>query len=164
MLYKSVYSSPMGDMLIACDDGRLTGLWFFGSKYFADGISQNAVSEQTPVMREVFRWLDIYFSGKNPGAAPPVGFAGSPFQLDVWEELCKIPYGQTVTYGSIAKAVAQKKGLGRMSAQAVGNAVGRNRISIIVPCHRVVGADGSLCGYAGGLDIKAQLLQLENIK
>lgn len=163
MMYRSVYSSPLGDMLIACDDECLTGLWFFGAKYFAHGLPDNAVPGHTPITDKVCRWLDAYFAGENTDATPPTRLSGTPFQKAVWEELCKIPYGQTVTYGSIAEKIARQRGSGRLSAQAVGNAVGQNRISIIVPCHRVVGADGSLCGYAGGIQKKAELLRLEGV-
>lgn len=109
------------------------------------------------------KWLDIYFSGKEPDFMPPVHMIGSPFRLSVWELLRQIPYGETVTYGELAKMVAEKRGLSRMSAQAVGGAVGHNEISIIVPCHRVVGSDGSLTGYAGGVDRKERLLTLEGV-
>lgn len=163
MIYRSVYSSPLGDMLIACDDKCLTGLWFFGAKYFAHGLPDNAVSGKTPITDKVCRWLDAYFAGEDPGMIPPVRLNGTDFQKAVWEELCKIPYGQTVTYGSIAEKIARQRGSGKLSAQAVGNAVGQNRISVIVPCHRVVGDDGSLCGYAGGILKKAELLRLEGV-
>ncbi|HJA94337.1 MAG TPA: methylated-DNA--[protein]-cysteine S-methyltransferase, partial [Candidatus Eisenbergiella merdipullorum] len=109
----------------------------------------------------VKQWLDIYFSGKDPDFTIPLHFTGTAFQNEVWKILCTIPYGQTETYGEIAKQIAVRKGLPHMSAQAVGGAVGHNEISIIVPCHRVVGADGSLTGYAGGIDKKIKLLQLE---
>lgn len=163
MLYTSVYKSPIGDMLIACDDEYITGLWFFGSKYFADSLSVDAVQKQTPVIRLTKQWLDAYFAERDPGEPPPFRMFGTPFQLDVWDELCKIPYGETVSYGDIAKAVASRRGVERMSPQAVGGAVGRNRISIIVPCHRVIAADKTLCGYAGGLDIKKELLRIEGV-
>ena len=109
-------------------------------------------------------WLIIYFSGKEPDFCPPVHMTGTPFQLSVWKILQQIPYGKTVTYGEIAKEIAREKGLSRMSAQAVGGAVGHNKISIIVPCHRVIGKDGSLTGYAGGIDKKMKLLDLEGVK
>lgn len=112
-------------------------------------------------LREVRRWLDIYFSGHEPDFMPPIHMIGSDFQLTVWELLTQIPYGETTTYGELAKRVAQKRGLPCMSAQAVGGAVGHNEISIIVPCHRVVGTGGSLTGYAGGVDRKQKLLTLE---
>lgn len=107
------------------------------------------------------RWLTIYFSGREPDFIPPLHIIGSTFQLAVWEILRKIPYGKTTTYGEIAKTIARQQGLPRMSAQAVGGAVGHNEISIIIPCHRVVGTNGSLTGYAGGIDKKVKLLNLE---
>lgn len=107
------------------------------------------------------RWLDIYFSGQQPDFMPPLHMSGTPFQMAVWETLREIPYGQTTTYGAIARKIARQRGLSKMSAQAVGQAVGRNELSILVPCHRVVGTNGSLTGYAGGIDKKIQLLQLE---
>lgn len=163
MQYTSVYDSPMGEILIACEGEAISGLWFFGSKYFADGLSFESEPKLTPVIREARRWLDVYFSGRDPGAPPPVYMSGTEFQMDIWNELCQIPYGQTVTYGCLAAKAARRRGMAKMSAQAVGSAVGRNRITLMVPCHRVVGAGGALCGYAAGLDRKAALLSLENI-
>lgn len=157
------YMSPFGDMLLACDEIGLTGLWFEGAKYYAGNLSPEHTKKETPVLKEARRWLDIYFSGKEPDFLPQLHLTGSPFQLSVWKILQQIPYGKTVTYGEIAKRLAEERGLPHMSAQAVGGAVGHNRISIIVPCHRVVGSDGSLTGYAGGIDRKAGLLQLEGL-
>ena len=114
-----------------------------------------------PVVELARKWLDIYFSGREPDIEVPLHLTGTPFQNEVWELLRTIPYGNTVTYGELTKRLAEKKGLPRMSAQATGGAVGRNPVSIIVPCHRVVGADGSLTGYAGGVDKKLKLLELE---
>lgn len=113
-------------------------------------------------MEQTKKWLTIYFSGREPDFLPPIHMIGTPFQLSVWKILQKIPYGKTVTYGEIAKEIAAQKGLPRMSAQAVGGAVGHNELSVIVPCHRVVGTNGSLTGYAGGIDKKVKLLTLEN--
>ena len=150
------YDSPLGGMLLAADEVGLTGLWFGGQKYFADTLPQEHVQWETPVLAETRRWLDVYFSGREPDFLPPLHPLGSPFRQAVWEVLLTIPYGETMTYGDIARR------LGRMEAfQAVGGAVGHNPISIIVPCHRVVGSDGGLRGYAGGLDKKARLLRLE---
>lgn len=157
------YMSPFGDMLLACDEIGLTGLWFEGAKYYAGNLSLEHTKKETPVLKEARRWLDIYFSGKEPDFLPQLHLTGSPFQLSVWKILQQIPYGKTVTYGEIAKRLAEERGLPHMSAQAVGGAVGHNRISIIVPCHRVVGSDGSLTGYAGGIDRKAGLLRLEGL-
>ena len=161
MQYTSYYYSPLGDILLAADDIGLTGLWFEGQKYFALNLSGEHEEKEIPLFKKVKQWLDIYFSGKKPDFNVPLHFTGTSFQNRVWEILCTIPYGQTVTYAGIAKQIADEKGLLYMSAQAVGRAVGHNEISIIVPCHRVVGTNGSLTGYAGGIDKKIKLLQLE---
>ena len=161
MQYTSHYASPIGEILLAADEIGLTGLWFEGQKYFALHLDKNHEDKEIPLFTTVKQWLTIYFSGKEPDFSVPLHFTGTDFQNEVWEILCTIPYGQTVTYGEIAKQAAAKKGLSRMPAQAVGGAVGRNKISILVPCHRVVGATGSLTGYAGGIDKKIALLQLE---
>ena len=161
MQYTSHYRSPIGNILLAADEIGLTGLWFEGQKYFALYLDKEHEEREIPIFEKAKEWLDIYFSGKAPGFTVPLHFTGTDFQNEVWEILCAIPYGRTLTYGEIAKQIAAKKGLPRMSAQAVGGAVGRNGISIIVPCHRVVGANGSLTGYAGGIDKKIKLLQLE---
>lgn len=158
MTYTYNYSSPEGEILIAANDNGLTGLWFYGAKYFAADLEDARTEELTPVLRQTLRWLDTYFSGSEPDFMPPLELHGSDFRRRVWAELAKIPYGETVTYGEIAKK------LGVKSAQAVGGAVGHNPVSIIVPCHRVLGADGSLTGYAGGTDKKARLLELERGK
>ena len=149
MQYISHYRSPLGDILLAADQNCLTGLWFEGQKYFALHLEKTK------------EWLDIYFSGKEPDFTVPLRFIGTDFQKEVWKILCSIPYGQTMTYGEIAGKLAEKRGKKSMSAQAVGGAVGHNRISILVPCHRVVGSDGSLTGYAGGIEKKVKLLTLE---
>lgn len=161
MQYISHYHSPLGDILLAADSAGLTGLWFEGQKYFALYLDKEHEEKELPVFEEAKRWLDIYFSGKNPDFQVPLHFTGTDFQNEVWEILYAIPYGQTTTYGEIAAQLAKKRGLPRMSAQAVGDAVGHNEISIIVPCHRVVGASGSLTGYAGGIEKKIELLRLE---
>lgn len=158
MTYTYNYSSPLGEILLAANDNGLTGLWFYGAKYFAADLEDARTEKLTPVLRQTLRWLDIYFSGSEPDFMPPLELRGSDFRRRVWAELAKIPYGETVTYGEIAKK------LGVKSAQAVGGAVGHNPVSIIVPCHRVLGADGSLTGYAGGTDKKARLLELERGK
>ena len=164
MHYTTFYESPIGRMLLAADDTGLTGLWFEGQKYFARCLGRESEEKELPVFAEAKRWLDIYFSGKEPDFTLPFHFIGTDFQKEVWEILCAIPYGQTMTYGAIADQLAKKRGLSRMSAQAVGGAVGHNNLSIIVPCHRVVGSDGSLTGYAGGIERKTFLLNLENAK
>lgn len=161
MQYISHYPSPIGRILLAADDIGLTGLWFEGQKYFARCLDQEREEKEIPIFEQVKCWLDIYFSGNKPDFSVPLHFMGTDFQNEVWKILYTIPYGQTTTYGEIAKRLAAQRGLRRMSAQVVGGAVGRNEISIIVPCHRVVGADGSLTGYAGGIDKKVKLLQLE---
>ena len=161
MQYISHYPSPIGNMLLAADEMGLTGLWFEGQKYFALDLHKEHEEKEIPLFEKVKQWLDIYFSGKEPDFTIPLHFTGTEFQKEVWEILCTIPYGQTMTYGEIAKRIAARKGLPHMSAQAIGGAVGHNRISIIVPCHRVVGADGSLTGYACGIEKKAKLLKLE---
>ena len=163
MQYISHYASPVGNILLAADNTGLTGLWFEGQKYFALSLDKEHEEKEIPLFERVKQWLDIYFSGKDPDFTVPLHFTGTAFQNEVWKILCTIPYGQTETYGGIAKQVAVRKGLPHMSAQAVGGAVGHNEISIIVPCHRVVGADGSLTGYAGGIDKKIKLLQLEKV-
>lgn len=164
MEYITHYQSPIGSILLAADETGLTGLWFDGAKYFTDCPASEHKEENTPVLEQTKEWLIIYFSGKEPDFCPPVHMTGTPFQLSVWKILQQIPYGKTVTYGEIAKEIAREKGLSRMSAQAVGGAVGHNKISIIVPCHRVIGKDGSLTGYAGGIDKKMKLLDLEGVK
>ena len=161
MQYISYYQSSLGGMLLAADDIGLTGAWFEGQKYFALCLDKQYEEKEIPLFERAKRWLDIYFSGNEPDFNVPLHFMGTEFQKEVWKILCTIPYGKTTTYGAIAKQLAARKGLEHMSAQAVGGAVGHNRISIIVPCHRVVGADGSLTGYTGGLDKKVKLLNLE---
>ncbi len=161
-MFANHYDSPVGGITLASDGEFLTGLWFDGAKYFPAGIS-DAEEKPLPVFEEAKRWLDIYFGGKEPDFMPPVLAQGTAFRTGVWKFLKTIPYGSTVTYGEIAAAMAKRKGLPKMSAQAVGGAVGHNPVSIIIPCHRVVGADGSLTGYAGGIDRKIALLRLEGV-
>lgn len=161
MQYVGRYQSPLGNILLAADDLGLTGLWFEGQKYFARCLEKEHREQEIPLLVKVKRWLDIYFAGKEPDFTIPLHFKGTDFQNEVWEILSSIPYGKTTTYGEIAKIIAAKKGLQHMSTQAVGGAVGHNEISIIVPCHRVVGTNGSLTGYAGGIDRKIKLLALE---
>ena len=161
MQYTQFYDSPLGRIVLACDDVGLTGLWF------DDGRGKALPDEEYeeaphPHHAAASRWLDDYFERKDPGFLPPLHLIGTPFQCDVWEELLKIPYGETKSYGAIAAAVAKKRGVPRMAAQAVGGAVGRNNIVIIIPCHRVIGADGNLTGYNGGLEKKIALLALES--
>lgn len=160
--YTSVYSSELGDILLAADEIGLTGLWFFGQSYFADTLPAEQVAQETPILAQAREWLDEYFSGKEPDFTPTLHPMGSPFRQAVWKLLLQIPYGQTTTYGEIARQLEKLQNRPHMSAQAVGGAVGHNGISIIIPCHRVVGTKGSLTGYAGGLDKKMALLELEH--
>lgn len=160
--YTSVYSSELGDILLAADEIGLTGLWFFGQSYFADTLPAEQVAQETPILAQAREWLDEYFSGKEPDFTPTLHPIGSPFRQAVWKLLLQIPYGQTTTYGEIARQLEKLQNRPHMSAQAVGGAVGHNGISIIIPCHRVVGTKGSLTGYAGGLDKKMALLELEH--
>ena len=163
MQYTAAYQSSVGDVLLAADETGLTGLWFVGEKFYALSLDPEHEERETPIFAITRRWLDIYFSGHEPDFMPPVHMIGSEFRRCVWELLLQIPYGTTVTYGDLARQVARRRGLRRMSAQAVGGAVGHNEISIIVPCHRVVGTNGSLTGYAGGVDKKRRLLELEGV-
>ncbi len=156
MIFMTHYDSPLGRITLASDGSALTGLWFDGQRHF--GGRQGALCSTSvglPVFAETRRWLDRYFSGCGPDFTPPLSLQGTPFQRRVWEALLAIPYGATVSYGELARR------LGIRSAQAVGGAVGRNPVSLVVPCHRVVGANGALTGYAAGLDRKQALLQLE---
>ena len=160
--YTSVYSSELGDILLAADEIGLTGLWFFGQSYFADTLPAEQIAQETPILAQAKEWLDEYFSGKEPDFTPTLHPMGSPFRQAVWKLLLQIPYGQTTTYGEIARQLEKLQNRPHMSAQAVGGAVGHNGISIIIPCHRVVGTKGNLTGYAGGLDKKMALLELEH--
>lgn len=161
MIYTKEYQSPLGAILLAADGEGLTGLWFRGQKYFAAGLAEDRRAGESPALTEASRWLDSYFKGQRPEMLPPLHPVGSQFQRAVWDLLLDIPYGSTTTYGELAAKLAVQMGRPRMSAQAVGGAVGHNRISIIIPCHRVVGAGGSLTGYAGGVERKLALLKLE---
>ena len=161
MEYIYHYKSPLGGITVASNGKAITGLWFDGQKYFADTLDKNHKESQLPVFEQAKEWLDIYFSGKSPDFTPQICMKTTEFRKTVWKIMLEIPYGKTTTYGEIAKKTAEAKGLAKMSAQAVGNAVGHNAISIIIPCHRVIGANGKLTGYAGGLDKKIKLLELE---
>lgn len=163
MQYFSKYKSPLGNILLAADEIGLTGLWFEKQKYFPVVLQKDYIEKELPIFKDTKYWLDIYFQGKEPDFRLPLHFVGTEFQKEIWNFLCEIPYGHTVTYGQIAKQLAEKRNIKCMSAQAVGGAVGRNKISIIVPCHRVVGTNGSLTGYAGGINKKIELLKLEGI-
>lgn len=165
MIYLDFYLSPLGPITLASNGEALTGLWFDGQKYFGSTLPKKAEhqikGEKLLVFEETKRWLELYFAGKIPDFTPPLAWETTPFRRAVWEILLSIPYGQTRTYGEIARKIAEQKGIASMSAQAVGGAVGHNPISIIVPCHRVVGSNGSLTGYAGGMEKKLRLLELE---
>ena len=159
MTYAAYYSSPLGKIILVSNGTALTELDFAED---VSAASATRTQKDLPVFEEVSRWLDAYFAGRDPGALPPLAPHGTAFQQAVWKILRRIPYGTTTTYGRIAAHIAAARG-GRMSAQAVGGAVGRNPISILIPCHRVIGTDGSLTGYAGGLDKKEYLLRLEGV-
>lgn len=158
MMYSTNYDSPLGRLLLMSDGTSLTGLWMHGQKYFAATAGANVIQkDDLPIFDKARDWLNRYFAGVRPQISElPLAPCGSDFRKSVWKILCEIPYGHVITYGDIAKR------LGVKSAQAVGGAVGHNPISIIIPCHRVVGASGDLTGYAGGLDNKLKLLKLEN--
>lgn len=161
--YTSKYMSTLGGMTMASDGDRLIGLWFEGQQHFASTINADKAEKNDllPVFAHTRLWLDEYFSGKAPSFTPPIRLLGTDFQQMVWQMLLQIPYGTTSTYRHIAHQAASQRGIATMSAQAVGGAVGRNPISIIVPCHRVIGTDGTLTGYAGGIDRKEKLLRME---
>lgn len=163
MLYTMRYDSPVGELVLAQKKEALAGLWIVGQKYFPDFRRKETQEKaDSPILNQTKEWLDRYFRGEKPlirelKLAPE----GSEFRRAVWKLLCEIPCGEVTTYGELSRRIAADRGLERMSAQAVGGAVSHNPISIIIPCHRVVGTDGSLTGYAGGLDRKVRLLQLE---
>ena len=156
------YDSPLGCITLTGEGDALTGLRFEGRRPPAELLSAGHEEKPLPVLSEAARWLDLYFAGRDPGFTPTLRLKGSPFSRAVWELLLTVPFGETVTYGALAARLAEARGLPRMSAQAVGGAVGRNPVALIVPCHRVIGADGGLVGYGGGLRRKEILLELEN--
>ncbi|MDR1390399.1 MAG: methylated-DNA--[protein]-cysteine S-methyltransferase [Treponema sp.] len=161
MYYSTTYPSPVGTITLACDGTSLAGLWIDGQKYHGAASSMTA-NDNMPVFGAAKKWLDRYFAGGKPAVSElPLAPAGGEFRRGVWDILCEIPYGSVVTYGSIAKKMAVKTGKKNMSGRAVGGAVGHNPISIIIPCHRVIGSNGSLTGYAGGIGTKVKLLELE---
>lgn len=173
MLYKKIYKSLLGDILIVFDEEALFGLYLYSQKEFAENLKDTEIveiyevalsaskEEEYKILRLTETWLDKYFSGEDPGFIPPIKFYGSKFRKDVWDILLKIPYGETRTYKEVGEALLASGKYERVSNQAVGGAVGHNPISLIIPCHRVIGSDGSLRGYAGGLDVKRKLLELE---
>ena len=163
MIRTAFYDAPYGRYVMAAEDGALTGLWLEGQKYFPSDLPEPS-GEEAEIFAHTRRWLDAYFAGRQPDvSALPMAPRGSAFAQSVWQLLLEIPYGQTVTYGQLAEQLAKKRGLAHMSAQAVGGAVEHNPLSIIIPCHRVLGAKNQLTGYAGGLDVKTFLLKLEGI-
>lgn len=161
MDYVAKYASPLGEIFLASDGENLTGLWFDNQKYFMNILSSENEERMLPIFVKVSSWLDRYFNGEKPEVDFSIKPRGSEFRQLVWNRLIQIPYGETITYGEIAEELELRIGK-PMSAQAVGGAVGHNPISVIIPCHRVVGANGNLTGYAGGIDKKVYLLNLEN--
>ena len=157
--YIDTYASPLGIITMGSNGKQLTGLWFEGQKFFGNTLCDR--HHALPIFEETRTWLDVYFQGKRPSFTPPILLNDTPFRRTVWQLLLTIPYGETTTYKDIARQWARQHGVKSMSSQAVGGAVGRNPISIIIPCHRVIGTNGSLTGYAGGLDRKRWLLQWE---
>ena len=163
MNYISHYISPLGSITLASDGNALIGLWFDGQKHFGTTLGNEYEEKTLPVFDQTAAWLDIYFSGGIPDFTPDIHLNGTDFRKDVWDILLTIPYGKTMTYGEIAAMIAHKRGVPSISAQAIGGAIGRNPISIIVPCHRIMGANDNLTGYAGGIERKAALLKIEGI-
>lgn len=161
MLYKKDYESPVCKILLLAEDEYLIGCHFEGSKYYPTTLEKSACTGKSHVIEETCEYLDHYFKGQIPTKCPHIKLEGTAFQKDVWNLLLEIPYGEVRTYGDLAKIMAKKRGIQKMSSQAIGQAVGKNPIGIIVPCHRVIGQNGSLIGYAGGLDKKKILLELE---
>ena len=162
MDYYCTISSPLGDILLASDGTALTGLWFTDSVTCPKNAGSGMQETELPVFEQTEEWLRIYFSGRKPDFRPPLFLHGTPFRTAVWQILETVPYGTTMSYGELACKTAERLGVSRMSAQAVGNAVKHNPISLIIPCHRIIGADGSLTGYAGGIERKRFLLELEH--
>jgi len=161
MHYTNKYHSPLGAITLASDGEALTGLWFENQKYFGETLSAETKERALPIFKRTKQWLDIYFRGECPDFMPKLSLNATPFRMAVWEILSSIPYGCVMSYGAISDIMAKKMKTGKMCARAVGGAVGHNPISIITPCHRVVGSDGKLTGYAGGIDKKLKLLALE---
>lgn len=165
-IYGTQYISPLGNIFLASDGKNLIGLWIEGQKYFVNNfeVETMIIKDNLEIFIKTKKWLDRYFKLQKPNISElELAPIGSKFRTNVWKILCDIPYGETITYGEIAKMMAKKLNKNSMSAQAVGNAVGHNPISIIIPCHRVVGKDGNLTGYAGGIDRKIKLLKLEGV-
>ena len=165
MKYYTLYNSPVGVLTLASDGDNLIGLWIENQKYFMENINEDIKrNDNLEIFKEARIWLDRYFNKENPSIKSlKLKPQGTEFRKNVWSILCEIPYGKTITYKQIAKKLKDITGKEKMSAQAVGQAVGHNPISIIIPCHRVVGTNGSLTGYAGGIDVKKKLLEHENV-
>lgn len=165
MYYKTFYKSPLGKVTLVSDGTNLIGLWIDGQKYFESTLCEQVEeTDNLDIFRQTKTWLDRYFQGGRPEINElPLAPAGNNFRQAVWKILREIPYGEVITYGDIARQIAQARGVEKMSAQAVGGAVGHNPISVIIPCHRVVGANGNLTGYAGGIDLKIKLLTHEGV-
>ena len=165
MIYTSNYKSPIGNLLIASKENKLVGLWIENQKYYLSNFKDKIIeTENLEILKKKKKWLDRYFKGEKPDISElEINLIGSEFRKSVWEILKNIPYGEVITYNDIAKELAKQKGIKKMSAQAVGGAVGHNPISIIIPCHRVVGSNGSLTGYAGGIKKKIYLLEHEKV-
>ena len=164
MDYTWHYDSPLGGVTLASDGLALTGLWFDGQKHFGETLSADHTEKPLPIFVEAEKWLNLYFSGQAPDFTPVLRLNATPFRQAVWVILRTIPYGQTMTYGEIARRLMEQTGRTRLSARAVGGAVGHNPMALIIPCHRVVGADGSLTGYAGGIERKRKLLEMEGVR
>ena len=172
MTYKKIYNSPLGKILLIFDEKNLLGLYLENQKEFEEKFNDKDIkliegenldisSGEYKILREIEKWLEIYFSGKDPEFIPAIKVYGSEFRKDVWDILLKIPYGKTWTYKEVGESLLAGEKYERVSNQAVGGAVGHNPISLIIPCHRVIGSDGSLKGYAGGIEVKRKLLELE---
>lgn len=165
MLYKTDYISPLGKLMLASDGKNLLGAWFENQKYFCDSVNEEMIeNDNLQIFKDAKNWLDRYFADEKPDISElSLAPCGNDFRQAVWKILCEIPYGEVTAYGEIAKEIARQRGISKMSAQAVGGAVGHNPVSIIIPCHRVVGTNGNLTGYAGGIDTKIKLLEHEKV-
>ena len=163
MVYTDQYASPLGAITLACDDNAIIGLWFNGQRHFGNILPDTVEEKRHPLLDTAKSWLDIYFSGAKPDFLPPLRYDSTPFRKRVCDIMLTIPYGSTVTYGEIAAKLARDMGTEKMSAQAVGGAVGHNPISLMIPCHRVIGTSGSLTGYGGGIWRKVKLLEMEGV-
>lgn len=162
MTFTSEYDSPLGTITLACSETAIIGLWFNEQRHSGNILPEDPVPMETPLLRQAKQWLTLYFSGQDPDFLPPLSYGSTPFRKMVCDIMLTIPYGKTMTYGEIAAEVARRTGVSRMSAQAVGGAVGHNPLCILIPCHRVVGTNGSLTGYGGGIERKIRLLELEH--